>query len=508
MANSELTAPMRGLIQRLKEPSKSMSAKLLVLTVSFVMLAEVLIYVPSIANYRVMWLEQRLAAAQIATLALEASKDQPVAADLERELLANAEVSTVALKRDDTRRLALSGDHPPAVDAHYDLRGASWYVLIWDAAVTLITPSERVIRVLGEPRHGGGEVIEIVLTDGTLRAAMIDYSQRILGLSIIISLITASLVFWALHRLLVRPLHRLTQNMTEFRGNPEDASRVIVPSSRSDEVGTAERELATMQSEIRAALNQKTRLAALGTAISKVNHDLRNILSSAQLISDRLTTSKDPTVQGLAPRLIASIDRAIELCTNTLRYGRADEPPPERQDINLAEVVDEVETTIAFPVEINVAWVNDIDRGLMIDADHDQLFRVLLNLGRNAVQAIEKSARTGSVTLTARRESGVSTDDDHAQGTIIEMSDTGPGLPERAREHLFQPFRGSAQAGGSGLGLAIARELTVAHGGDITLLNTGPTGTTFCIFIPDSRTPRLAIRTPEPRGVVIPTGQD
>ena len=68
---------------------------------------------------------------------------------------------------------------------------------------------------------------------------------------------------------------------------------------------------------------------------------------------------------------------------------------------------------------------------------------------------------------------------------LIEISDTGPGLSNAARAHLFEPFRGGARAGGTGLGLAIAKELLRAHGGDIMLTATGESGTTFCLELPD-----------------------
>ena len=149
-------------------------------------------------------------------------------------------------------------------------------------------------------------------------------------------MIAATLVYVSLNWLLIKPIGRITRNMMDFGADPEDSSRVISPSKRTDEIGIVESELADMQSQLANLLRQKSRLAALGLAVSKINHDLRNMLSSAQLISDRMGSIPDPTVQRFAPKLIASLDRAIRLCSDTLKYGRTEEPPPARSPLRAA----------------------------------------------------------------------------------------------------------------------------------------------------------------------------
>lgn len=473
--------PGEGRLTRILRPlSGSLSRRLLVLTILFVMLAEVLIFVPSVANFRLTWIEQRLAAAQIASLALEARPDNMVTPALREELLENAQVYAVALIRDDATRLVLSDDMPPKVDASFDLRDAMAMMLIMDAFETLIAGDGRVVRVTGEPRFGAGESIEIVFDEAPLRKAMLRYGNNIFLLSLVISIITAGLVFLVLHYMLVRPMRRLTGNMVAFRESPEDARRVIAPSARDDEIGVAERELALMQREIRATLSQKARLASLGTAVSKISHDLRNILASAQLISDRIGAVNDPTVQHLAPRLFASIDRAIDLCAKSLKFGVADEPLPERRLLALKPLVEEVIEAVARD-EDGIVWTVEMEDELHVDADTDQLFRLLLNLARNASQALtegEGAPREGRKVLFAARRT-----QDHVH---IEIADSGPGLPQKARDHLFEAFSGGARSDGTGLGLAIAAELARAHGGHIELAATGGKGTTFRICIPDA----------------------
>ncbi len=464
-----------------------LSAKLLLLTLLFVMLAEVLIFVPSVANFRINWLNDRLTAAQLASLAAEASPNGDVPQMLRNELLRTAQVRAVALKRNDQRQLILNSDTPMAIDASYDLSpstAASSGILgrigvIWDALEVMFGSGTRTLRIVGSPGGGAGDLIEVVLPEAPLKTAMVRFGLNILALSVIISIITAALVYLALNNLLVRPMMRIADNMQRFSRHPEDASRIIIPTGRGDELGTAERELAHMQTELSLLLHQKSRLAALGLAVSKINHDLRNMLASAQLLSDRLASIPDATVQRFAPKLIASLDRAIALCNDTLRFGRAEEAAPHREPMLLLPLVAEVADSLGLPREDMVAWQAEIDAALRVDADRDQLYRVLSNLARNAVQAIESSGR-GSITVVARR---------NTQRVHIVISDDGPGVPPRAREHLFQAFQGSTRRGGTGLGLAIAHEIIAAHGGTVRLLDT-PRGAAFEIEIPDRDGPR------------------
>jgi signal transduction histidine kinase len=347
---------------------------------------------------------------------------------------------------------------------------------IVDAFATMLNNKKDVMRVVG-PAPMGGEYIDLIMDERPLRRAMLRYSVDILLLSLIISAITAALVYLALHYMFVRPMRGVTANMTAFRADPENADRIIIPSGRDDEIGTAERELAAMQTELASMLHQKSRLAALGLAVSKINHDLRNLLASAQLFSDRLATIPDPGVQRFAPKLMHALERAIAFCQSTLSYGRLQEPPPDRRKIPLEPLVEEVHETLGIGPDIG--WISAIERGLVVEADYDQLFRILLNLTRNAMQALESRAARDpgrdQIRITGRREGAV---------VIIEVADTGPGFSERAREHLFEAFQGSTRTGGSGLGLAIAAELVHAHGGEIRLVE-GTIGATFRLTIPD-----------------------
>lgn len=464
-------------------------AKLLLLTAVFVMLAEILIFVPSISDYRLNWLEERLIGARLATLAAEGFPGGDVPSGLRMEMLRTAQVKAVASRRRGLRRLVLPVDPSMTIDDHYDLRQRPegfWDGLtlrmeqIGDAVAVFFKPEGRTIRVLGSIGDDPDDLVEIVMPEAPLKKAMTSYALNILGISIIISLVTAALVYFALSRLLVRPMMHITRNMVHFSEDPEDSSRIITPSGRLDEIGTAEHELAEMQRQFSEVLLQKTRLAQLGLAVSKINHDLRGMLASAQLLSDRLTAIPDPTVQRFAPKLIASLDRAINFCNDTLRFGRAEEAAPRRELMRLRPLVEEVGEALALPREGSIEWVLDIDGNLRIDADREHLFRIVSNLVRNAVDAIEGQRRGepgGKIGIKAWRD---------GRHVLVEVRDNGPGVPPKAREHLFEPFIGSQRKGGTGLGLAIASEIVGVHGGHLRLIDSDK-GAVFQFEIPDRR---------------------
>lgn len=476
---------------------RGLSGKVLALTIVFVMLGEVLIFLPSIANFRIQWLKGRVAQAEIAALAAEAAPDRILSSDLRTEILKGAGVLVVSLTRGEKRQLILRSEGDHMIDASYDLRNVMWLTAVMDAFTTMMSAKPRVLGIIDVPPNMSGDIIEIALFEEPLRDAMIRYGINILILSIILSIIVAGLVFTALNITLVRPIQRLTRNMLAFRQNPENHSRIIVPTERRDEIGLAERELHDMQSELVSMLQQKSRLAALGLAASKVNHDLRNMLSSAHLISDRLSMVEDPTVKRFAPKLISSLDRAIDFLSQTLKFGRAQEPPPMRERLKLRDLTDEVIEAAVVQASSRVVMFNQVPVELLVDADREHLNRVLTNLLRNAIQAIETlqnevvDAREGHVTVKSWRDGSVVT---------IEVKDNGPGIPERVRPKLFEAFQSAQRSGGVGLGLAICSELIRAHGGEIRLFSTGSDGTVFQIVLPDTVTELKAGRRGERHG--------
>jgi signal transduction histidine kinase len=439
-----------------------LSAKLLLLTLFFVLLAEVFIYVPSLANFRNAWLNDKLTAARTATLVLDAAPSGMIPEGLTGELLDNIGVIAVAIKTGETRRLIADLDPLPMVDYVVDMRDLSYMDAIMGSFETMFQSEPRIMRVLGQPPRAA-LFIEVVTSDAALTKAMWDFSRNILWLSLLISTITAGFVYFAISQLFVKPIKTLMMSMMLFSKAPEKQESLIKTSHKNDEIGLAERELYRMQQDLQSALVEKNRLANLGLAVSKIAHDLRNMLTSATLISDRLTESEDESVQRFAPKLINALDRAVKLCTSTLSYGKAGERMPVKQTVSLYQLLEDVRENLGNPAY----FINEIPQNHVIHADYEQMFRVFFNLAKNAGEALTISGDRLAFSL---------------ENEAIIIEDNGPGLPVAAKTHLFEAFQGNVRHGGTGLGLAIAREIIEAHGGKIGYCET-PLGTKFSIKI-------------------------
>lgn len=456
-----------------------LSGKLLLLTVLFVMLAEVFIYVPSIANYRNTWLTDRLTTAGVAASVL--SETNTIAPRLQEELLRTTGALAIALVEGERRSLIAMSSLPEDVTMVIDMRGQSAMSAISSSLAVLLKPGDGLMRVIGAGPMSGGrgiEQVDIVLPISLLRQDMLAFSGRILALSLFISGLTAALVYVSLRALFVRPLQRLTRAMQDFSENPEDSARLFQTSARADEIGDAERRFAEMQETLARTLHQKQRLADLGLAVSKINHDLRNLLASAQLFIERLENVPDPTVRRLAPKILSTLDRAVTYTQAVMAYGKAQEAAPNRRLVRLARVAADVGELLALADHPMIDYDVAIDPALEIDADPEQIFRVLLNLVRNAMQALEAvpdEALVCRIQVSAERE---------GRTVVIRVADTGPGVPASVKATLFRAFQSAARSGGTGLGLAIAAELTRAHGGSVRLEEAGA-GATFRIDWPD-----------------------
>ncbi|RAK59957.1 sensor histidine kinase [Phenylobacterium hankyongense] len=454
-----------------------LSARLLTLTILFVALGGALALPPALAAFEEQWLLDRIRAAELASLAPEVAPDRVVSEQLSAQLLQGAGVERVAIQTDGMRRLVLGG--PTLARAPYvvDLRHQA--PTSWLAAPfrTLLGGEGRRVRVVAEPRFRRADFVEIVAPDAELKRAMVSYLWKLVLVTAFVSGMAGLLVYLSLNLFLVRPMQRITHAMERFRADPDDPQARVELSGRRDEIGRAEAELGRMQADLRAALNSRARLAALGEAVAKINHDLRNMLTSAQIASERLAALKDPKVSQALPRLERALDRAVKLATDVLTYGKTQEAAPEPRPVRLAAAL-EAAAEEARLSDDGVRLVSEVGRADQVSADADQLHRILVNLLRNAREAIEHQAdRTepGRIRVTLAQADGVS---------VVSVADNGPGLPDRARERLFQPFAGSSRADGAGLGLAIARELAQGHGGDLVLAQSGATGAVFELRLP------------------------
>ncbi|MGH6872307.1 MAG: two-component system sensor histidine kinase NtrB [Rhizomicrobium sp.] len=455
----------------------SLSGRLLLLTLFYAMVTQVLIFVPSVARYHRTLLDNHIESAEVAILPLTEVEKEKFSPGLRNMLVARAGAMAVMVKRPEKRELFLPDQLPAHIDVTIDLAKDNFFTESAHALDCLFNGGNRILHIAAPTRIiTGAQAIDVIVNERAIHRSLVSFARRALWLAFGISGVTAMLVFASLYTFLVRPMSRITEAMTSFSDNPEDPGRIIAASNRRDEIGIAERELAAMQRDLYGSLQQKGRLAALGVAVAKIQHDLRNILSSAQLASDRLADIDDPVVQRLAPRIVTSLAHAVALATNTLRYGRAEEATPERRRLPLAPLIDEAGQSALATHVGDIGFRNDVDPALEIDADPEQLHRIVLNLARNGAEALSAMERAGEIRVGASREGRV---------VHIDVIDNGPGIPAAVRARLFQPFAGSARAGGSGLGLAIARDLARAHGGTIELVESGPAGTQFRVDIPD-----------------------
>lgn len=430
------------------------------------------VYLPSIATFRQEFLEKRLENAQIAAIALEVAENNMISPEYEKRLLDTSGVLSIIMRREDISLLLGIDFIPERVDADFDMRQPSLGQLIKDAFGAIEAKGDRIIRVTGDPMVAGTRLFEVTLDEADLYEELRNYSNNLLILSVIISLFVGILVYLSLHWMLVRPMRRVKDSIVEFRRKPEAISRMRRGSLRSDEIGLVERELARMQDELRASLKQKNRLASLGEAVAKINHDLRNILATAQLASDTLQRIDDPLVQKVSRRLMTAVSRAVALCESTMRHGKVEEPEPVPEKMSLPSLLEDVGMSLGLMDNEGFKFDIQLSEDFTIIADPEQIHRVFLNLCRNAH---EVQNGKGSITVTAER------DEDGTTHTYI--TDAGPGIPEHVKPNLFKAFT-SAKAGGTGLGLATARDIVLAHGGQIGLDSTGPEGTTFKVCLP------------------------
>jgi len=465
-----------------------LSARLLILTVLIALAAAFLILAPSLAGFQEDRYLDRIRAAELASLAVDLAPSRTVSSRTQAQLLNGAGVVSIAIQSGGSRRLVLQAPRMRRTPELVDLRSRSLLTWISQPFLTLFSGDDRYVRVVAQPSFRDGDFVEVVIPNAPLRADLFAYLVKVVWVALFIAVVAGAGLFMLLNAFLVRPIQKLTAAMERFRADPEDPAARIAVSHRRDEIGRAERELERMQADLRAALASRARLAALGEAVAKINHDLRNMLSSAQIASERLASLRDPRVSQALPRLERALDRAITLATDVLNYGKSQEAAPQSGEIVLLPALQMAAEDAGF-ADHGVGLQTDVAPGARVLADPDQLHRILVNLLRNAREAMESAGRSerGLVRISLDQEDGAS---------VLRVADNGPGLPEKATTHLFQPFAGSARSGGAGLGLAISRELAQGHGGDLLLVANGPEGAVFELILPGA--PAAAAPEPPP----------
>ncbi len=456
-----------------------LSARLFLLTAAFTLAVEALIMAPNLAAFHERWLRDRLQAAELASVGVEALPYSAVEDDTAAELMRIGGVQAVALTEQGVRRLLLQAPNLPRAPELIDLRHQDGWARLADPWKTLFGHPDRSLRVQARPRYRSGDFIEIVTPAQPLKLELRAFLLNSLLVSLLISSTAGALLYGGLALLVLRPLRRVTRSIERFAADPE--SEAETPSDRHDEIGRVERELARMQEEVRQSLRSRARLVALGEAVAKINHDLRNMLTSAQMASERLAASPDPQVAKALPRLERALGRAAALSRNVLEYGKSEEPPPQKRRVVLTQALNMAAEDAGLEPD-GVRLVKQLPPRFAVEADPDQLYRILVNLMRNARQAIEADpARPaerrgkGTIAVSAFAEDGV---------CVVRVADDGPGIPPRLAERLFEPFVSSKSSEGTGLGLTISRELAALHGGDLRLVRSDADGATFELRLP------------------------
>ena len=472
---------MRAEPRVLPGPFTGLSNKLIATIIAVILAVEIAVYLPLAAGFRVNWLEDRLQVGLVAAVVLEAAPDaMAIPSALTDRLLSSAGATAIAYRRAGMSQLiAREGAPLPAEAVVADLRAAEPLALIGGMLDTLFAGNGRTLRILGTAEGEPDSLVEVLMPEAPLRQDLLAYSRNILIVSLLVASLTAAVLYVFVSRALIGPIRRMTGNMLAYRRAPENASLVLVPSRRRDEIGVLERELTAMETDIHTMLRQQRHMADLGMAVAKINHDLRNTLTSAQLLSDQVANLDDPKVQRLAPRLVHTLDKAIGFAQSVLDYGRESGTPPRPVPTDLRALVEEALFDAGLVAHPAIAVTDAVPEAVVVEVDPNQLARVFVNLLKNAREALD--AAGAKIEAPAVRI-GYAED---GEWLSVEVADNGPGLPPRARDNLFVAFSGSARAGGTGLGLAIAKELAEAHGGSLAFLDAGP-GTRFLVRLPRS----------------------
>ncbi len=444
------------------------------------MLAEMLLFVPSVALHRQDWLSERTQQAGLLAQALTGVPDYEASEILLEQFMQDTDVLLMAAKRDGMTELVL-GAAPQTADGMItlDLRTSKRVPSMLAPFRDLFSGGNEILRVISTSPVQGQDALELLIPREKLRLALRDYFKNIFWLSFMIAMITGGLIFWAMSAMIIRPVQQLAEDMTAFRENPERSRAIRSRSKRKDEIGQLQREFTDVKQSLRAAFRQRERLAGLGLAVAKINHDLRNVLTSALLISDRLSMNSEPKMSEMGERLTRTVERGISLTNDVLSYSKAETADPQIQDTRIAFVIGEAAADVIeqFP---GTQFRNTVHTDLMVRSDPDHAYRIFHNLFRNASQAMI-AAKSSHCLLHVSADSRESIAE-------IRVSDTGPGLPKRARENLFRAFSGgqahSADTKSTGLGLSISKELAKAQGGDLCLMSSDETGTRFLVTLP------------------------
>jgi len=259
---------------------------------------------------------------------------------------------------------------------------------------------------------------------------------------------------------LIKTIHMMADDPTVTQPIPESIRKI----KDFDDLAQA---LELLQLNMVRILQHRERLAEIGEGVAKINHDIRNVLSSATLVSDALMASDDDNVRKSAPFVMRSLEQAVDLCQSMLDYLKQ-APTPTYVNFDLMVLLEEVKDATSLEISYSGPRAMYADRGMM--------YRILLNLGRNA-----GTAGATALNIDVWRVGHLA---------IFDISDNGAGIPRDLWPTLFSPFK-SRQSSGGGLGLTIARDLALSQDAILKLSRSSEAGSEFRIQFNGNKFPEL-----------------
>ena len=439
-------------------------AKLTRQIVSFVFLclavAEILIFIPSASHFQYRWFETQW---QHFLVQFDKQSESDITT-LQASYQAQARQSAITFHTpefvcwsDDGAHITAIGEKPEIITS-LDL--ADYHLRHIFMAISIISGGGPDTVMVFDSRQDS--LFKASWSTSLIRAELQNYALRILGLTFVIGLIIIAPLYYFLSAKFVKPLRVMTKHMEEFAADPSQLREPINLNHISGEISEIGAALSAMTEDVRRALRHQERLADIGEATAKINHDLRNILMSATLVTDILMASDDPKIQRVAPHIERAISDAASMTQNMMDY--LSEPQTESpSDFTLSDMVENLSHDTKLKVKLHGA-----------DALHGTpaiFYRLLLNLARNA-----RAAQAQTLTIDIWRA---------GHFAVIDISDDGPGIAPELKAHIFSAFY-SGRKSTTGLGLAIAKDLAIAMGGDLRLSRSSAHGSEFRLSVPHS----------------------
>lgn len=244
----------------------------------------------------------------------------------------------------------------------------------------------------------------------------------------------------------------------------------------------------------REALHQSEKLAALGSMLAGVAHELNNPLSVVIGYSGMLADmAESEAMRDRAAQVHAAAERCARIVKAFLAMARA--RPSERHQVVLAEVLDDALKLASYGLRTHSVTVENALPGDLppVNADRDQLHQVFLNLIVNAQHALASVPGPRRIRITGHAEAGI---------VVVAIGDNGPGMDAEVQRRAFEPFFTTKPQGmGTGIGLSVSRGIVEAHGGSLTLASSLGRGATFTLRLPaapSAQSPDIELGEPFP----------